>query len=262
MGETCHSSYHKGWKYFLRNHWKIAALLIVVAVLAMAGAIYVFVWFAETAQSTGMVPARLGSWSIGHCLSFLIHLVFWEVLLVGIPIILVAIAGWFWWKRTRSKEDTGYHLFGTGSRATTGGSGGVSLLFTIAFAIKVFIDGNWNTPFADWTFSYLVDSMILILIWFLIIFGILATLGIIWWLMRPCKQSKKHLAIHAETLMSPDLYLKTLELVQTGNRTKFQELCFKEIGNITDREVDELWAAAKGCMSTEAQAAYPGSSGW
>jgi hypothetical protein len=58
----------------------------------------------------------------------------------------------------------------------------------IAFAIKVYIDGNWNTPIADWTLNYVVDSMISILIWIVVIFGIPAAIGLIWWINHEMKK--------------------------------------------------------------------------
>jgi len=76
---------------------------------------------------------------------------------------------------------------GRRSRATRG-SGGLSLLFFIAFCIKVYLDGNWNVPIATWTLDYVVGSMVLILEWVLIIFGIPAAIGIIWWIRHEAKK--------------------------------------------------------------------------
>ena len=107
-------------------------------------------------------------------------MIFWELLFIGVPAIIGAVAGWQWWKRLPDEEKKEYHLFGKRSR-TTGGGGGVSALLMIAFAIKVYIDGNWNVAIATWTLDYVVDSMISILIWSLIIFGIPAgVIGLIW----------------------------------------------------------------------------------
>jgi hypothetical protein len=106
--------------------------------------------------------------------------------LVGIPIALAAGAGWSWWRKLPIEEKHEYHFFGKRSRTTSGG-GGVSLLFFIVFCIKVFIDGNWDVPFASWTFDYVVYSMLWILIWGLIIFGIPLAIGAIWWINREIK---------------------------------------------------------------------------
>jgi hypothetical protein len=75
-----------------------------------------------------------------------------------------------------------------GSRATSQGGGGVSLLLFIAFCIKVYVDGNWNVAIATWTLNYVVYSMLWILIWILIIFGIPATIAAIWWIRREVKK--------------------------------------------------------------------------
>jgi len=55
------------------------------------------------------------------------------------------------------------------------------LLF-IAFAIKIYVDGNWNVAISSWTLDYVVGSMITILIWTVAIFAIPATIGVIWWI--------------------------------------------------------------------------------
>ena len=169
------------WKKFLRKHWNMVALFVAAVILAFIGAIYVYLWFVGEAQSTGLVPTTLGLWTMGHLVTFILHLIFWELLFIGIPAIIGAVAGWLWWRKLPSEEKKEYHFFGKRSRTTSGG-GGISALFFIAFAIKVFIDGNWNVAIATWTLDYVVGSMISILIWSLIIFGIPIAIGGIWWI--------------------------------------------------------------------------------
>ena len=86
--------------------------------------------------------------------------------------------------------------------------------------------------------------------------------------MNTVKKTKKKLAEFAATLMSgadeaaaDEQYTNLLEAVQTGNRNEFEDLCNKK-GINDDKVILELWAAAVGTMSKEAQAAYPGSAGW
>ena len=169
------------WKKFLRKHWNMLVVFIVGVILASIGAILVFLWFVGDAQSTGLVPTTLSQWTMGYLVTFLLHLIFWEALLIGVPVIIAAVAGWVWWRKIPAEERKEYHFFGKRSKATSGG-GGISLLFWIVFAIKVFIDGNWDVAFATWAFDYLVHACITALIWILIIFAIPVSLGIIWWI--------------------------------------------------------------------------------
>ena len=176
------------WKKFLRKHWNIVAIFVVAGILAFIGAIYVYLWFVGDAQSTGMVPSTLGLWTMGNIVTFILHLIFWELLFIGVPAVIGAVVGWQWWKRLPDEERKEYHFFGKRSRTTRGG-GGVSVLLLIAFAIKVFIDGNWNVAIATWTLDYVVYSMLTILVWILVIFGIPIVIGIIWWLRREMKKN-------------------------------------------------------------------------
>jgi hypothetical protein len=175
------------WKKFLKKHWTMFALFVVAAILAAAGAIYVFLWFVGDAQSTGMIPSTLGQWTMDNIVAFILHTIFWELVIIGIPVIIVAVAGWLWWRRLPNDEKKEYHFFGKRSRTTSEGSG-ISLLFFIAFCIKVFIDDNWNVAIGTWTFDYVVDSMISILIWSVIIFGIPIAIGAIWWIRHEMKK--------------------------------------------------------------------------
>jgi len=188
MSETGSENVSEIWKKFLRMHWNMIALFVVAVVLLSVGAIYVFLWFVGNAQTTGLIPSTLGLWTMGHIVTFVLHLIFWELLFIGVPTIVGAAAGWLWWRKLPVEEKKEYHFFGRRSRTTSGGGVGISLLFFIAFCIKVFIDGNWNVAIATWTLNYVVSSMILILIWTVIIFGIPATIGVIWWILHEMKK--------------------------------------------------------------------------
>lgn len=178
---------------FMRKHWRAVAIFVVACALALAGAVYVFLWFVKNAQSTGLVPSSLGLWTMANCVTFILHTIFWELLAIGIPVAIGAVAAWLWWRRLPDEERRGYRFFGRRSRAT-GGSGGLSFLFFIAFCIKVYLDGNWNVAIATWTLNYVVDSMVLILEWVLVIFGIPIAIAMVWWIRHEAKKGTSETA--------------------------------------------------------------------
>jgi hypothetical protein len=112
----------EGWRVFLKNHWKMFLLLAVGAVLALVGAILVFLWFIGNAQSTGMVPSTLGLWTMGNLVTFLLNLIFWEALLIGVPVILAVIAIWLWLKKLLCEQNEEYRFFNNRSRGSSGGN--------------------------------------------------------------------------------------------------------------------------------------------
>jgi hypothetical protein len=167
------------WKKFLKKHWNIFAIFVAAGILAFIAAVYVFLWFVANAQSTGLVPATLGMWTMGNLISFILHAIFWELLLIGLPVAIIGIAGWQWWKRLPEEEKS--NLSWRGSRSSRAG-GAISPLLFIAFAIKVYIDGNWNIAISTWRLDYVVGSMVTILIWIVAIAAIPVTIGLILWL--------------------------------------------------------------------------------
>jgi hypothetical protein len=105
---------------------------------------------------------------------------FWELLLVGIPAAVGAVIGWQWWKRLPGEEKKEYHFSGRRSRSRNAG-GAISPLLFIAFALKVYFDGKWNVAISAYTLDYVVGSMITILVWMAVVFGIPLAIGGIWW---------------------------------------------------------------------------------
>jgi hypothetical protein len=176
------------WKKFLQKHAIMVALFIIAVVLAAVGAVLVFLWFVGNAQSTRLVPAILGLWSMRHLVTFILYAIFWELILIGIPVAIAGALGWLWWRRLPSDEKREYHFMGKGPRRASGGGGAASLLLFIAFCIKVYIDGNWNVAIGSWTLDYVVYSVLWILIWIIIIFGIPAAIVAIWWISREMRK--------------------------------------------------------------------------
>jgi hypothetical protein len=172
-----------GWGQFTRKHKAAFAAFILAAVLAAIGAVYVFVWFTGNAQTTGLVPSSLGQWSMSNLVWFIIYAIFWELVLIGIPAGVGAAIGYLWWKRIPEEEKRQYNLQGKSSKRSRAG-GAISPLLFIAFAIKVYVDGNWNQAISAYTLDYVVGSMVTILIWIAVIFAIPAIIAFIWWITR------------------------------------------------------------------------------
>ena len=177
----------KIWKTFLRKHWKMLVVFIIAAIAAAAGAVLVLLWFVGNAQATGLVPALVGGWTMNHLVMFLLYLVFWELVIIGIPVLVVVlIIVFLWWKKIPVEERAEYrrgHLFGKRSRRSDG-SGAASFFVFLGFLIKVYVDGNWNVAIATWTFNYVVYSLVWVLVWIAVIIGIPLLLGGIWWVRR------------------------------------------------------------------------------
>lgn len=179
MTEETGAEKEPDWRGFMKKHWGIVTVFVVLAALAVAGAVYVFWWFTGNAQSTGLVPSTLNLWTMNNVVTFIVYLIIWELVLIGIPVAIGAVLGWQWWKRL-PVEEREYRFFGRGSRSRNAG-GAVSPLLFIAFAIKVYVDGNWNEAISTWKLNYVVDSIITIVIWIAAIFAIPATIAVIWW---------------------------------------------------------------------------------
>jgi len=175
----------KIWIKFIKKHWQMFATWIVLAILAFITAIYVFLWFIGEAQATSLVPTLLGGWAMGHFITFMIHLIFWELLFVGIPVLVAIVLIYTqWWSKLPEKERKEYKkkkLFGKSSKARDGG-GAFSFFIFIVFCIKIWLDGNWGVPIATWEVDYVVSSCLWALIVIAVIVGIPLLIGASWWI--------------------------------------------------------------------------------
>ena len=85
MEETGSENGSGVWKKFLRKHWNMLVLFVVAVILASVGAVYVFLWFVGDAQLTSMVPSTLNLWTMGNIVTFILNLLFWELIFIGVP---------------------------------------------------------------------------------------------------------------------------------------------------------------------------------
>jgi len=170
-------------KRFLKRHWKMTIVFAVVFAGAVIGALLVFLWLVATAQTRGLVPAVLGQWSIGYVITFILHLIFWELVLVGswvFPLVLVMI---FRWYRILPEEERE----GWPRRGRREGSDAFGFLVGVTWLIVVWLDGRWNLAFESWTFTDLVYSWLSAVLWDLLILGVPIALYFIWWIRKEMK---------------------------------------------------------------------------
>jgi hypothetical protein len=184
------------WKKFLRRHWKIVLMIIGAAVGAIIDGIFVFLWVHLKIQIEYPALVAIGNWSMHYVVIFLLRLLLWEFVCVGIPIIVVAAVIFFqWWKKLPDDEREEYEKepFSKENRRriTAGGSGGiVTFLIFVTWIVIVWLDGNWTLIFGSWDFSYLVYSWLAATLWALLIFGVPVAVFFIWWLRRELKIEK------------------------------------------------------------------------
>lgn len=169
----------------LRQHSGAIATFTVAGALACAGAVYVFLWLVRDAQSSAMVPGTLDLWTMGNLVTFILNAAFWELLFVGVPATLVALAGWMWWRRLPDHEKTTLNPL-RGSRPTHT-SAWLPLLLFFALCIKVYLDGNWNVAIGTFTVDYVIGSVFAILEWGLFILAVPSAVALVWWIQKGTK---------------------------------------------------------------------------
>jgi hypothetical protein len=174
------------WKKFLKRHWGMALIFLIGAVIAAIWAVLVFLWFAGMAQATGIVPTTLATLTMGELVLFILNLIFWELILVGIPIVVALIAFYAAYRRLPAEEREGYRrggLWGKKSRRRDFSSA-FTFFVNIVFVIKIYTDHNWNLPFSNWTVDYVVNSYVLAIVVVAIIIAVPIAIGGTWWLRR------------------------------------------------------------------------------
>ncbi|MFX0083695.1 MAG: hypothetical protein ACFE94_18245 [Candidatus Hodarchaeota archaeon] len=173
------------WKNILRKHWKTLIVVIIAGVFAFIGLILVLLWVIE---ANPFVDPRIGtfnSWTLNYLVGFIIILILWDLLFVGVPAgLFFGIGGYLWWRRLPEEEKQEFKDREKKEKARKaqkygGGGGGFSIFMFIAYCIYIAVDGNYNTPFGDKPYTYWLYSYMLTFMWIVIIFGGLAAIVLI-----------------------------------------------------------------------------------
>jgi hypothetical protein len=163
------------WKREILKHWEVFTVFIIGCVAAIAGALLVLFWFIETSQVGAMGTATIGEWTIAWIWEFVIFLILWELLIVGIPAGVALGLGWYFgWMRLSAEERAEFK--GRWGSRRTAESGGFGFAMFIVYSIYMYINGELYTPFGDYPYTYWVYSWFRLLAWLLVIFGIPAAI--------------------------------------------------------------------------------------
>ena len=167
------------WKKFLRRHWKASVLIGAGSIGAVIAAILVFLWVVSDAQSTGLVPAVLGQWTVGIAVTFILSMIFWELLFVGSWAIPIALIIYFqWYKKLPEKEQAECK----GKHKSSGDS--FSFFAGLIWLAIVWFYGLWDLAFQAWTFNDWVYSWLAAYLLLFLIIGIPGTIYVIYSLRK------------------------------------------------------------------------------
>ena len=163
------------WKGMIRKHW--VGVLIFGLVCVGFFIVFFAIMLAYVANSPigGNGTWTLAQFSVGTGILWLLVLFGWELLLGVLPFggLFILIIAIYWMVilpeedkaaiKARDRKKKKY-------RKTEGG--GVSFLFTIAFLIVVFVEGQWLTPIGNLPYSYWIQAYLTGFIYVCLIFGI------------------------------------------------------------------------------------------
>ena len=177
------------WKNLVVRYWPIVLIFGLLIIGAIIGFILTLDWFVTTSAIGGYGTWTFNDFSLGEVVVWFIFLLLWMLLIVVLPTlavggIVVAIV-WFVVLPPDVKEEIKTRFRRPSPGKTSGGGGAFGFLLFIGVCIKVAVDGNWLTKFENLSFSYFIQSWIIVFIWALIIIGIPgAIIGMIWFVRK------------------------------------------------------------------------------
>ena len=178
------------WKDKIEDHWKVLILIIAAIVVLSIVAVIVLIWHIQTSPIGNYGTATFDQWSLDWIVRFVIVLILWELLFVGLPAgLFFGLGGYLWWQRLPADEKKWFKDQEKRSHKTRNSGGGGGLLLFIAYCIYIAIDGNYYAAFGSQPYSYWIYSYLLMIGWLLIIISIpIAVAGLFYlryWLKKP-----------------------------------------------------------------------------
>ena len=164
------------WKKTIKNHLTALIVVIIAGIGVITGFLLVLFWFIQTSPIGLQGTATFDQWNLDWIVGFMLLIIGWELLFVGIPTgLFFGVGGYIFWKRLPDEEKQEYKAREKKNKhrkRNAGGEGGFSFFVFIAYLIYMGIQGNYYTAFGSQPYSYWVYSMFFTIMWILIIFGI------------------------------------------------------------------------------------------
>ncbi len=165
------------WKGMVKKHWTVFVILLIACVGVVIGGIAVVLSYIPSSQIGLYGLGTFDDFSVGTFILWWILLILWEFVLVILPFIgFCCVVGGLYWFVIMSEEDKeaikSREKNEKEHRHHTKEGGGIGFIFTIAFLLVVFIDGNWLTTFGTMPYSYFVTAWLRGFMWTMIIVGI------------------------------------------------------------------------------------------
>ncbi|MFW9968885.1 MAG: hypothetical protein ACFFDF_01710 [Candidatus Odinarchaeota archaeon] len=173
----------KFWQKKIKEHWKIFIVVIIAAACLFTGMLLVLFWFMQTSPIGGFGLWTFNQWTLMHIVCFILLLILWELLFVGIPAALFfGVGGYIWWKRLPDEEKQEFKARDkkkTHRARNAGGGGGFSFFIFIAYCIYMAVQGYYDAQFGSQPYSFWIYSWFLTIMWIVIVLGIPALIILI-----------------------------------------------------------------------------------
>ena len=170
------------WKKTIKNHLTAFIVAIIAGVFVVIGGILVLFWFINTSPIGLQGQATFDQWRLDWVVGFMILLILWELLFVGISTgVFFGVGVYIYWSRLPEEERQEYKAREKKNKhrkRNAGGGGGFSFFVFIAYCIYMGIQQSaaygsmYLAPFGSQPYSYWVYSWFLTIMWIFIIFGV------------------------------------------------------------------------------------------
>jgi hypothetical protein len=174
----------ESWKKFVRRHRGMTGLIVGGIAAATVVSLLVFLWVVGDAQETDLVPDVLGEWTVGFVFTFLLQLLLWELILVASWVIPMVVLIYLLWYRKLPADERKEYEGGPKRSRSAGEDSGFSFFVGIVWLAIVWLDGNWNRAFEQWSFNDWVYSWLAAALVVLVIVGIPAIGWLVWTLSK------------------------------------------------------------------------------
>ncbi len=168
------------WKGIWSEYRTPFIVVILAGICAIIGALLVFFWFIRITPLGYYGNATIGLWRMNWVVGFMILLILFELLIVGVPAgLFFGLGGYLWWRNLTPEKKQFFkdrEKKQTHRKQEYGGGGGFGFFMFIFYCIYLAFDGHYNAPFGSEPYTYWIYAWFLTIMWLLIYVGIPAAI--------------------------------------------------------------------------------------